>query len=114
MLISPGEEFISEAIQPKAGSFDTSAMSRGEPGVPNEFTWRGRAFVVAKVIETWKTSSPERGEMYLRRHWFRFETTSGEQMVLYCQRQAKNAKRPKARWWLYSITRKGDRGGALA
>jgi hypothetical protein len=106
------EEFISEAITPKAGTFDVSAMSRGEAGVPREFTWREQAYVVERLIETWKTSSADRGEMYLRRHWFRIQTTTGEQMVLYCQRQTKNAKRPKARWWLYSITRKADTGGA--
>ena len=99
-----GEEFISEAVDPKPGSFDASAMSRGEPGLPKEFTWRGQPFLVARLIETWKTSSPDRGEMYLRRHWFRIQTTTGKQMVLYCQRQTKNAKRPKARWWLYSIS----------
>jgi hypothetical protein len=43
--------------------------------------------------------------MYLRRHWFRVRTAGGEQMTLYCERQAKNAKRPKARWWLYTVTR---------
>jgi hypothetical protein len=41
--------------------------------------------------------------MYLRRHWFRIVTTTGERMTLYCERQTKNAKKPKARWWLYSI-----------
>ena len=48
-------------------------------------------------------SDPTIREMYLRRHWFRLRTTSGEQMTLYCERQAKNTRRPKARWWLYKI-----------
>ncbi len=99
------EQFVSEAVEPKAGSFDTSAMSRGESGLPTEFTWRGTRYVVAEVLSTWKTSTAERGEMYLRRHWFRGRTAGGEQMTLYCERQAKNAKRPKARWWLYTVTR---------
>lgn len=97
------EQFVSEAIVPSAGTSDASAMARGEPGLPREFTWRGTRYVVAELLATWKSSTAERGEMYLRRHWFRVRTTSGEKMTLYCERQAKNAKRPKARWWLYTI-----------
>jgi hypothetical protein len=99
------EQFVSEAIEPKAGTFEASAMARGEPGLPTEFTWRGARYVVAEVLSTWKTSTADRGEMYLRRHWFRVRTAGGERMTLYCERQAKNAKRPKARWWLYTISR---------
>lgn len=97
------EEFVSEAIVPVAGSFDASAMSRGEPGLPAQFTWRGKTYAVARLLSTWKSSTPERGEMYLRRHWFRIETTTGKQMTLYCERQTKNRNKPKARWWLYTI-----------
>jgi hypothetical protein len=97
-----GEQFVSEAVEPGAGTFDPSAMSRGEPGVPLRFTWRGVEYRVAHVEQTWKTSTPERGEMYLRRHWFRVRCQSGQRMTLYCERQTKNRRRPKARWWLYS------------
>jgi hypothetical protein len=103
-VIDPAEEFISEPIVPATGSADTSAMSRGEPGLPHEFTWRGKSYTVAHRLETWKTSTPDRGELYLRRHWFRIVTVTGERMTLYCERQAKNAKKPKARWWIYSIS----------
>ncbi len=100
------EEFVSEPITPTVGTFDASAMSRGEPGLPNEFDWRGRHFtVVAHVLKKWKSSTRERGEMYLRRHWFSVETTSRDRMTLYCERQAKNLKKPKARWWLYSMAK---------
>ena len=97
------ETFVSEAISPEAGSFDAAAMARGEPGLPRAFAWRGRRFEVAQVYSTHKTSTPDRGEMYLRRHWFQVGTVSGERMTLYCERQTKNRSRPKARWWLYSI-----------
>ena len=101
------EEFVSEAIEPERGSFDAGAMSRGEPGLPNRFTWRGKTYVVAQVVMKWKTSSRETGgtEMYLRRHWFTVKTESGERMTLYCERQTKNMKKPKARWWLYTVER---------
>ena len=98
------EQFVSEAVEPRAGSFDAAAMSRGEPGLPREFRWRGRWYAVAELLSSWKSSTAERGEMYLRRHWFRVLTATGETMTLYCERQAKNTKKPKARWWLYTIS----------
>ena len=98
------EAFVSEAVVPEAGSFDAAAMSRGEPGLPRAFAWRGRRYEVAQVLSTYKTCTPDRGELYLRRHWFQVRTITGERMTLYCERQAKNRNRPKARWWLYSMS----------
>ena len=74
----PREEFIGEAITPEAGSFATTAMSRGE--------------------------------VYLRRHWFRVRVASGEEMTIYCDRQAKNTRRPKRRWWIYTIAPAAGQG----
>ena len=112
MIVKSGESdhevFLGRAIDPVAGSFDTAAMSRGEPGLPRQFILDGKEIVVAGVIETWKTSGPCRhgsGEMYLRRHWWRIVTADGATMTLYCDRQAKDRKRPKARWWAFSVTR---------
>jgi hypothetical protein len=97
------EQFISEAIEPLAASGDVDAMSRGEPGVPHRFTWRSQPFEVAHVLATWKTSTRERGDLYLRRHWFHIATTCGRRMKLYCERQTKTRGKPKSRWWLYTI-----------
>ena len=99
----PPEEFVSEPIVPAPGSFDATAMSRGEAGCPHRFSWRGRELVVEQLLSTWKSSTADRGEMYLRRHWFAVRTTTGERMTLYCDRQAHNSKRPKSRWWVYSV-----------
>jgi hypothetical protein len=41
--------------------------------------------------------------MYLRRHWFEILTDSGMRMTIYCERQARNRGKPKARWWIYSV-----------
>ena len=98
------ETFVSEAVVPEPGAFDSAAMARGEPGLPRVFTWRGRRFEVAQVVAAWKSSTRERGELYLRRHWFEVVAVSGERITLYCERQTKNRKRPKARWWLYKLS----------
>lgn len=97
------EEFVSEAISPAPGGFDASAMSRGEPGLPRAFTWRGKPYAVARVVSTWKSTGRDRGETYLRRHWFAVETSDGTRMTLYCERQAKPGRNPKSRWWVYSV-----------
>jgi len=102
-----GEEFVCEEIVPAAGTFDAAAMSRGEPGLPGRFTWRGREYRVVGVVRQWKTSSPCREgspELYLRRHWFQILTEPRAVVTLYCDRQAKDRKKPKRRWWVYSIT----------
>src|SRR5689334_256832 len=100
---SPPDQFVSEPIEPTVGASDVAAMSRGEPGLPARFTWRGQAFEVAHVLSKWKTSTRERGDLYLRRHWFEIGTTCGRRMKLYCERQAKTRGKPKSRWWLYTI-----------
>ena len=106
MSDSNREEFICEALTPVAGTGDASDMARGEPGLANRFTWRGREYRIAGVIRQWKTSGPCRngsGEMYLRRHWYQVLTDPPLIMTIYCDRQAQNRKRPKARWWVYTI-----------
>jgi hypothetical protein len=96
-------DFVSEPIEPAAGTSDTTAMSRGEPGLPGRFRWRDREHVVARVIAAWKSSTRDRGELYLRRHWFEVELSDGSRAKIYCERQTKNRSKPKARWWLYTL-----------
>jgi hypothetical protein len=96
------EQFVSEAISPAPGSADPSAMARGEPGFPSRFNWRGTTYQLDRVLQSWKSSTRDRGELYLRRHWFRVLTTSGAQMTVYCERQARSRQHPKSRWWIYS------------
>ena len=98
------EQFISEPIEPAPGTFDTAAMAKGEAGVPARFSWRGQPYAVARLVASWKSSKADRGEMYLKRHWFTVVTDTGHTMTLYCDRQAQNTKRPKQRWWLYTIS----------
>jgi hypothetical protein len=102
------EDFVSEPIVPEPGSSDAAAMARGEPGLPAAFTWRGNRYAVARLVASWKTTGTDRGETYLRRHWYSVATATGETMTLYCERQARNRKRPKARWWVYSVRIKAE------
>lgn len=102
---------ISEEVTPAEASVDARAMSRGEPGLPAQFTWRGRRFGVAEVLRTWKSASPEGGRaganMYVRRHYYEVRCCSGEVMTLYCERQPQSRARAKCRWWLYTLIEPG-------
>jgi len=107
------EEFISEPIQPVAGTFDTTGMTRGEPGLPQRFVWRDQEYTVAAVLEVWKEDGPCRhgsGEMYLRKHWFKIATAQGPRMTLYFERQARSKRESKMRWWLFTIDRDKPHG----
>ena len=104
------DEFICESLTPVAGSGDTLAMAKAEPGVPGRFGWRGGEWRTLGIVRRWKTSSRERGgtEMYLRRHWYEIlaqPVAGGEtlQMTIYCDRQAKNRQKPKQRWFVYTL-----------
>ena len=103
--------FVSEPVEPEPGTFDASAMARGEPGRPEAFTWRGRRHQVADVVSEYKESSPEggSGELYLRRHYYEVTTDAGLTMTLYCERQARSSSAAKRRWYVYTV-RDSDAG----
>ena len=101
-----GAEFISEPIEPVPGTFDTAAMTRGEPGLPGRFVWRDKEYAVADVVETWQQLGPGKGggpQRYLRKHWFKIRTEEGLEMTIYFERQARAKRQSKTRWWLYTI-----------
>jgi len=101
------ETLVGEPIIPKPGTFDTSIMATGAPGPPHQFTWRGVEYTIRGIMETWKTVGPctsGSDEMYVRRHYYRIRTTSGDTMTLGCDRHAPRGRsRTKGRWVLYSI-----------
>lgn len=97
---------ISEALRPDGGTFDTAAMSRGEPGLPGKFRWRDRDLTVAEVLESGREfgdCSHGSGERYVRKHVYRVRMTTGEVMKISFQRTFGRAKRTAARWWLHSM-----------
>jgi hypothetical protein len=103
------EEFVSEPIKPVAGTFDTTSMTRGEPGLPGRFVFRDKEYEVADVLEVWKELGPCKSggsEKYLRKHWFRIRTGNGLIMTIYFERQPRSKRQNKMRWWLYTINGK--------
>jgi len=105
--VSGRDQFICEPIDPVAGSAKIGSVSVGEPGLPGGFHWRGREYRVVGVLRKWKSSGPCRhgsGERYLRRHWYRVRTADGSEMTLYFDRQAKDRKHPRRRWFIYTVS----------
>jgi phosphoribosylglycinamide formyltransferase-1 len=98
------ETFIGEGITPEDMSFSVSPMAMGKPGLPRQFSWKGRGFSVIEVLEEWKESGACRhgsGERYVRKHWFRVRTTENLEMKIYFERQGRSSG--GSRWRLYSI-----------
>jgi len=91
--------FVSRPIKPSSEGFLTQA-SGTEPPVPAAFRWEDRTLVVASVRRTWRTSKNDRGDDYLKRHWFELQTEDGSIVEVYYDREA---RRGAARWWLYTI-----------
>lgn len=100
------EIFVSEAIEPVAGSFQPS-RNAGEPALPMQFCWRGNDYTIDEVLDEWKESSERNGEgeKYLRKHWYHVRTTCSLNMKIYFERQARSAAARKQRWWLYTLER---------
>ncbi len=103
--------FVSEPLLPLEGSFDTTGMSRGEPGVPRRFRWRKREWDVAEVLESWREfgdCAHGSGERYVRNHAYRVRTTEGWVLQLRFQRTFGRASfTRKDRWRVFSVESEG-------
>ena len=105
MTVEGREQFVSEAIEPVASTFDTARMALGEPGLPGAFVWRGRTLEIAIVLRSWHDTGPCRHgspELYVRKHWFEVVTHDGTTLKLYFDRQPRGGGR-RDRWWLFSV-----------
>ncbi|MBN1458489.1 MAG: cytoplasmic protein [Armatimonadetes bacterium] len=100
------ERFIGEPIVPQPGSFDASMMARGGPGIPRHFAWRGKTHEVLGLIDTWTSREPgkgmDKGYTYIRKHFYRVKTTTGEIMTLEFDRKPQGS-RGRRRWSLFSL-----------
>ena len=101
------ERFISEPIQPVADSVDLSGTPLGAPSLPRRYAWRGVEYTVEEIVDSWKETGRDRThgskEQYVRKHWFHVRTTSGHEMKLYFERQARSKAQRMTRWWLYTL-----------
>jgi len=81
--------FIGEPIE-----VDTATMvpsGGGGPSCPGSFRWRGRAYHVARVLETGRRLSPDG---YVRQHRFRVVTAEGMVCVIACDRKVRRGANP--------------------
>jgi hypothetical protein len=101
-------QFVGEPIAPQADSADVAAMSRGEPGLPSAFVWRDRRYAIASVVSRWKSHGEDRGDVYVRRHWFEVLTECGERMRIYFDRNPGGSRSQLGRWWLFAIDRRAE------
>ncbi len=92
--------FVSEALTPLDGVHDGTGPSRGEPVLPDAFRWHDERLDVAEVIRTWRSTKADRGDVYLKRHWYEIALGDGRIAVIYFLR---TARRGAPRWWLYTI-----------
>jgi hypothetical protein len=105
MLASDGAavstpRFVSEPIEPKSGTFDPVTISQGEPSLPTEFNWHDSVLEVGTLVRAWRSMKVDRGESYVKRHWFEFVARDGRRAVVYCERQA---RRGHPRWRLFTL-----------
>lgn len=109
------EEFVSEPIEPEAGTFSPELMASGLAGLPGAFTWRGRRYEIVECLEHRKISAAEGhkvgGERYLRRQQFLVRLDSGQTATIYVTRQAAagtgrggRGAAARRRWFLYTIS----------
>ncbi len=90
------KRFVSQALHAAPGP----PAGNNEPSLPVAFDWNGEHLEVARVLRTWRSTKTDRGDVYLKRHWFEFATSDGRIVTVYFDRAAK----PDApHWWLYTI-----------
>ena len=91
--------FVSRPITPAGDGFLTEANG-GAPPVPRAFIWDGRTLTIAAVLRSWRSSKTDRGDKYLKRHWFELETSDSATIEVYYDRESRRGSPP---WWLYAI-----------
>jgi hypothetical protein len=99
--------FVSEAVTPLGSLFDAAGPLAGAPALPSTFRWRTDVLEIIAVVRAWRSTKTDRGDVYLKRHWYEVSLADSRTAVIYFDR---GAKRGAARWWLYSL----DAGNGLA
>lgn len=85
------KHFVSQAIEP---------IAPAGTALPAGFRWGEDLLEVRALRKEWRGTKEDRGDVYLKRHWYEFETADGRIATVYFDRGAKPGA---ARWWLYAI-----------
>jgi hypothetical protein len=91
--------FISAPLKP--GDAYVTEASGSEPPVPSSFKWKEGEFHVITVLRAWRSSKTDRGDTYLKRHWFELQTAEGPRIEVYYDREAPKGA---SHWWLYALS----------
>lgn len=91
--------FVSRPIKPDGPELLTQPTG-SEPPVPRAFVWNDRTLKISVVLRTWRGTKTDRGDAYLKRHWFELRTEDGATIEVYYDREA---RRDASQWWLYTI-----------
>ena len=70
--------------------------------MPASFLWRDQRFDVAHIVEARKKLGEDRGDVYVRRHYYEIETGDALRMVIYFDRNPSD-RRHRKQWWLYTL-----------
>ena len=92
--------FIGKPIAPE-GALEVAALAQGEPSLPAAFTYDGERLEVHAQLRAWRSSKDDRGDTYVKKHWFEFETDDGRVAVVYFDR---GARKSAPRWYLYTLS----------
>lgn len=105
-----GKQFVSEPITAvhqdlpsgaKPDQAEPMVHAINEPQLPAAFRWRDEIIQVHTVRNRGRSTKVDRGDTYLKRHWFEFDTADGRVATVYYDRAA---KRGTPHWWLYSLS----------
>ena len=91
--------FVSAPLIPTGEGFVTAADGSAPP-VPTAFTWKEGEFHVTQVLRSWRSTKTDRGDAYLKRHWFELQTAEGARIEVYYDREARKGA---SHWWLYTL-----------
>jgi hypothetical protein len=91
--------FVGKALVPE-GALDVAVLAQGEPSLPAAFRLGEERIEVAQVVKTWRTAKDDRGDTYVKKHWFEFVTRDARRAVVYFDR---GARKGAPRWWLYTL-----------
>jgi Family of unknown function (DUF6504) len=91
--------FVGKALVPD-GALDVEALAQGEPSLPRAFYLAEERIEVAHLLRTWRSTKDDRGDTYVKKHWFEFQSSDGRRAIVYFDRAARKGA---PRWWLYML-----------